>query len=90
VDIEVLPLILAFITGIAMGGWFFGGLWVTVRRIPTASAPALLALGSFWLRLAVCALSFYAVMGDQWQRLLVCLLGFLSMRYVLVWYWRPE
>jgi F1F0 ATPase subunit 2 len=90
VDVEVLPFILAFATGMALGGWFFGGLWVTVRRIPTASSPALLALGSFWLRLAVCALGFYAMMGGQWERVLVCLFGFLGMRYVLVWYWRPE
>ena len=89
-DIDVLPLILAFATGIALGGWFFGGLWVTVRRIPTTASPALLAFGSFWLRLAVCAIGFYVVMGGQWERLLVCLCGFLSMRHVLVRHWRPE
>ena len=89
-DMEVLPLMMALMTGLALGGWYFGGLWVTVRRLPTASAPALLALGSFWLRLAVSVMGFYVVMDGQWERLLVCFVGFLGMRSVLMRRWRPE
>ena len=90
VDMEVLSLMIALMAGLALGGWYFGGLWVTVRRLPTAAAPALLALGSFWLRLAVSVMGFYVVMGGQWERLLVCFIGFLGMRSLLMRRWRPE
>jgi F1F0 ATPase subunit 2 len=86
---EVLPLLMAFMAGLALGGWYFGGLWMTVRRLTKASAPALLALGSFWLRLAVSMMGFYVVMNGQWERLLVCFVGFLGMRSILIHHWRP-
>lgn len=88
-NMEVLPLMMAFMAGLALGGWYFGGLWMTVRRLTKTSAPALLALGSFWLRLAVSVVGFYVVMDGQWERLLVCLVGFLGMRSILMRHWRP-
>ena len=85
-----LALGMAFVAGIGLGILFFGGLWLTVQRISVSSWPALLALGSFWGRSAVCMLGFYLVMDGHWDRLAACLLGFLGARIVLVRYWRSE
>jgi len=80
----------AFVIGIGLGILFFGGLWWTVQRLPTASWPALLALGSFWGRTAVCGAGFYLVMDGHWARLSACFLGFLGARTILVRHWRPR
>ncbi len=85
-----LPLILALAAGIGLGVFYFGGLWLTVRRLPTAQRPALLSLLSFFARLGVVLSGFYLVMDGHWQRLLACLLGFLGARVILVRLLGPE
>jgi len=87
---NLLPLILALAAGIGLGVFYFGGLWLTVRRLPTAERPALLSLLSFFARLGVVLSGFYLVMDGHWQRLLVCLLGFLGARVILVRRCGPE
>lgn len=88
-DKKMLSLLLAFIAGLAIGSFYFLSLWLTVRHLPTAGHPALLALGSFWGRFVVAMISFYYVMGGNWERLTVCLLGFLGIRSILIRYLRP-
>lgn len=87
---ELLPFFLAFIAGIGLGVFYFGGLWWTVRRISTAPHPAILSLVSFFGRLGVVLLGFYLLTGGHWGRILVSLLGFLVARGVLVRRWGPE
>lgn len=87
---ELLPLMLALAAGIGLGIFYFGGLWLTVRRLPTARWPAFLSLSSFFGRLSVVLFGFYLVMGGHWERLLVCLFGFLVVRVILVRLWGPE
>lgn len=86
----MLSLALALGGGIGLGIFYFGGLWMTVQRLPTARRPVFMSLGSFFGRLAVVLGGFYFVMGGHWERLLVCLLGFLCARFVLVRRWGPE
>lgn len=81
--------LLTLLVGIVLGTAYFGGLWLTVRRLPTARHPALLSLGSFFIRTLVTMLGFYLVMGSQWERLLLCLGGFLLARTVLMHRWGP-
>jgi F1F0 ATPase subunit 2 len=78
-------LMMGFVAGAALGGLFFGGLWLTVRRLPSASAPALLALGSYVGRLAGLAVGLYAVvrLGGA-AALLGALVGLLVVRQLLV------
>jgi F1F0 ATPase subunit 2 len=81
---------MAFAVGIGLGSLFFGGLWMTVRRIPKARWPACLALGSVWGRSIVCVAGFYLIMEGGWVRLAACFLGFLGARLALVRHWRPQ
>ncbi len=78
---------LAFLTGLGVGGFYFGGLWLTVQRLAAARRPALLTLGSFLARTGVMVASFYVVMDGRWQRLIACLLGFVLVRTVLLHRW---
>jgi F1F0 ATPase subunit 2 len=84
-----LALVLALVAGFGLGLFYFGGLWLTVRRIPTTRHPALLTLGSFVGRTLLTLAGFYLVMDGRWERLALCLLGFLAARTVLVRKWGP-
>jgi F1F0 ATPase subunit 2 len=79
----VLPLGLALLVGTGLGLFYFGGLWLTVQRLPTVRYPVLLALGSFFMRTLAALLGFYVVMSGSWARLLVCFAGFLVIRTLL-------
>ena len=92
-------LAIAFAVCLGLGGFFFGGLWWTVQRIPTSSNPALLALGSLFSRIVLTVAGFYFVAvgtvtgtfvadGD-WRRLLSAVAGFLIVRQVMIQHIRP-
>jgi F1F0 ATPase subunit 2 len=81
---QVIFLFLAFLAGLALGLVYFGGLWLTVQRLPTSRRPGLLAALSLFLRLGFVLGGFYLVMGGRWQRLLACLGGFLLLRALSV------
>lgn len=87
---DPLTLLGAAVVGLAVGLFFFGGLWLTVRALPTARHPALLALGSYLGRVGVSLLAFYWVMGGRWERLATALLGLIAMRLLLIRRWGPE
>jgi F1F0 ATPase subunit 2 len=70
--------------GVALSVVMFGGLWWTLRRLPSAHRPALFALASFWMRLGVTVFGFYLVTAGDWRRGVAALLGFLIGRSVLV------
>ncbi len=82
--IDTLFIVLAFFAGIVLGLFYFGTLWLVVRRLPSSRRPVLLVLGSFFLRMTFTLAGFYFVFGDSWQRLVLCLLGFLASRTYLI------
>ena len=84
VMISVPYVLLAFFAGMGAGLFYFGGLWWTVRRLPTARQPALLTFGSFLVRTGVSLVAFYFASGGHWQRILASLLGFIIVRVFLV------
>jgi F1F0 ATPase subunit 2 len=81
----IMILTAAFAAGLALGAFYFIGLWQTVRRLPSAVSPVRLILGSIVLRLAVLTGGFYFIMGGHWERLAVALLGFVVMRKILTY-----
>jgi len=78
--------------GLALGVFYFGGLWLTLQRLVASSQPALLTLGSYLGRLAVCFLGFFLIARvGGWQGVLVCLLTFILVRIAMVRRWgKPE
>ncbi len=81
--IETLNMILALIAGVAIGIFFFGGLWITVRNAVNAKTPALWFFGSFILRVCIAMVGFYIISLGNWQHLLVALLGFVIARFMV-------
>lgn len=85
-----LPVLLAFAAGLGLGLFYFGGLWLTVRRLPASRYPVPLLLISFAGRTAAAVVGFYFVMDGRWERALACLVGFLVARIVLTARLRPD
>ncbi len=85
-----LPLALAAVAGMGLGLFYFGGLWLTSRQMPTCRRPTPLLVVSFLGRTAVVLAGFYVVMGGRWERILACLVGFMLARFLLVYHLRPE
>ena len=91
---EPLRLVVAFVAGLALGVVHFGGLWLTVRRLPGSRHPALLAFASFLVRTAAVVLGIYVAAlvprpgPGQWRRVALrvalCLGGVLIVRTLIV------
>lgn len=82
---ETYQLILGVLGGLLMGLLFFGGLWLTVRRLPSSHSPMRLMLASFVFRTAGIALGFYGLARfGGWVAVLSGLGGMLLMRMLLV------
>jgi F1F0 ATPase subunit 2 len=85
----VVQAILVLLIGGILGVLFFGGLWLTVRALPTARFPTFLVLASFWGRTALVVAGFAVAMSYGWQNAIVCLLGFLVVRFLFA-RWVPD
>jgi F1F0 ATPase subunit 2 len=81
---DVQALLMAWVAGGALGAFFFGGLWWSVRKALDANNPALWIFPSMLLRTGVTLAGFYFVAGSDWQRLLACLVGFVFVRQIIV------
>jgi F1F0 ATPase subunit 2 len=76
----------ALLMGVAFASFYFGGLWLTVQRIPLARRPWLWYLGSLLMRTAVVLGGFYVVLTQiGLPQLGVCLAGFIVARCALVY-----
>ncbi len=80
---ECLLLVGAAAAGLFLGVFFFGGLWLTVRKGLLSQHPALWFVGSMFLRMSVALCGFYLVSGRKWERMLACLLGFIVARFLV-------
>lgn len=80
---EIISTLLAFMAGLALGTLFFGGLWLTIKKMKTAKTPSLLFLASFVFRVGVVLLGFYFFAANNWQNMLICLFGFIVARFAV-------
>ena len=87
---SAIPCLIFLIVGLALGGFYFGGLWLTVQQIPGRQQPLWLILVSFALRLSFVLLGSYWLIAQHTGSsvllpLLACVAGFLVARNLLVW-----
>jgi F1F0 ATPase subunit 2 len=85
-------LVLSFAAGLLLGALFYGGLWWTVKRIPSARLPAPLIIGSFAVRTALVLAGLYLLLrdGTAWLRLVGALAGIVAVRLYMVFKVRPR
>ncbi len=83
------PLFAALPFGFLLGYFYFGMLWLTVRKLPSTQWPIRLFVGSFLGRMAIALLGIYWVSNGQWTRMLVCLGGIVLARILLIHRLRP-
>ncbi len=79
-----LNIVLAFATGMGLGLFFFGGLWLTVRRIPSSRHPKRLVWSSFLVRQILTIALLLLVCQTDWHRWSAALAGFLAMRTLMI------
>jgi F1F0 ATPase subunit 2 len=79
----------AFAAGLGIGGFYFTGLWWTVRRLPGTRHPAAWVAGSFLVRTGLSLLGFYGVLQGGWPLLVSSLAGFVLVRLAAVRRLRP-
>ena len=83
--------VLSIAVGMALGWWFFTGLWWTLRRLPSARHPAALALGSFVLRMVVVVGVAYILARTHWSLPGFALIGLIAARqWIVARYAMPE
>ena len=82
---EISNLMWAFIVGLLLGVLFFGGLWITVKKIINSKTPGLLMVGSFVLRITIVLAGFYFIGLGDWKKLIACLIGFMVSRFTVIY-----
>lgn len=78
---SIISMVSRLLLGLALGIFFYAGLWFTVKRLPGARHPALLALGSFWTRMLIVLAGFVFIIENRWEYALVVFAGFVAGRF---------
>jgi F1F0 ATPase subunit 2 len=87
---DPLHILLIFTGGLLLGTFFFGGLWLTVKKTVSGRQPALWMVGSFLFRTGITLAGFYYIGHGDWHRLIICLLGFIIARLIIIWVTKKE
>ncbi len=83
-------MIVRLISGLVLGVFFYGGLWMTVRHVATTRHPFAVMLGSLLGRTAVTLAGFVVLIGAHWQNAVWGLIGFTGARFLLRWDGSPR
>lgn len=75
------PSFLCLLAGMLVGLVYFGGLWLTVKKMRTSPHFYRLMVFSWVMRTLFLLGAFYVLMQGDWQRLIVAFLGVLTVRY---------
>jgi F1F0 ATPase subunit 2 len=80
---DAAALALALLGGALLGVFYFGTLWLVVRRLDRLTWPAGWLVVTGILRLAVVLVLLALLGGTRWERLVIALVGFVAVRVVL-------
>jgi len=81
---ELFKLISAFVGGAAIGVVYFGGLWLTVNRIPTTQTPGILIIISFLVRTFIMMVGFFLLFSWAGYYALPSFIGILIVRFIMI------
>ncbi len=73
-------ILLPLLGGGALGAFFFGGLWWTVRRATRSARAPLWFAASSLFRTAAALAGMYWLTAARWEKLLPCVAGFYVAR----------
>ena len=79
-----LGVVIALLGGMVIGIFFFGGLWITIRRVQDNQRPGTVLFVSSFVRIAIALGSLYVLAWGQWERLLIAVVGFMLARLVVI------
>ena len=80
---DVVALGLALAGGAALGVFYFGTLWLVVRRLDRVPRPGLWLMATGAVRLGAVLLVIGLLAGTRWEHLFALMAGFLAARVVL-------
>ncbi len=88
--IDITIIIVGTILGMATGFFYFGSLYLTVRRLPRTKNPALLMFSSFLGRTVIAVASLFLILklGDI-MMLLAAVIGFIAMKLLFIKRYKP-
>ncbi len=72
-----------FCVGMLAGLFYFGGLWLTVKKITDGKSSYFWFFASFLFRSVIVVLVFYLFMDGEWSRALAQICGFICVRVFL-------
>ncbi len=75
---------LAFLWGVVLGLFYFGGLWFTLKAMPRKEKPKRWLAFSYILRLAGALCGFWLVVQKDVMAFMFTLLAFFGVRMVLI------
>lgn len=82
---ELKLIIFSIISGGLTGLIYFGGLWYTVKKLPSSAVPHGLMIFSMALRLAIVLMAFLMLIRLHWIYLLIALIAFILVRQIIMY-----
>ena len=79
-------MVFSFLVGIVLGIVYFGGLYLTNKKIPKGKNPALLMFLSITLRMIILLGGLYFVFDRDFIKLLVAIAGIFISKYIIVYF----
>jgi len=77
-------LLIGSLWGLALGIFYFGGLWITVRLVPKVSHPKKLLFISFVLRISLVLAGLWLVLRLHSLHFLATLAAFFLVRFIVL------
>jgi F1F0 ATPase subunit 2 len=81
---QILVIAKAFVGGLAVGLFFFYGLWWTVKRVPRSNRPLLLIFSSLIFRIMVSLTALYFICDADWLKYMAALAAIFIVRLIVV------
>lgn len=76
-------ILITFMGGVVLGAFFYGGLWITVRKLVTTDHSVVLTLGSLFARSGFTVVGFILAINGRWQNAVASLGGFVVARVLV-------